>query len=232
MDNNLYTGQLSVTDQVYNQIMTMIAESVLKEGDKLPSETELCRLFSVSRVSVRAAIQRLKGQGFIITRHSIGSFVCAQPQKQILGMPPLSDITGEDYLQLFEFRQAIEMQAIDLFAQRATDENRNELRQAMQKMAESTDNITDFTRWDIAFHEAIFKGAHNKYLYNAFLAYKDVFFHYLEETNRLSYLELQGSASNHRFLCEKLLKGEAEAVKKRLMADNSHFYTTVFKYIT
>ena len=226
-----YTGELSVTDEVYNRIMSMIADGVWKEGDKLPSEKMLCERFSVSRVSVRAAIQRLKGQGFISTRHSVGSFVVTPAQSPILGVETASDITGDDYLQLFELRQAIEMRVIDLFVVRATEEERERVERAVCGMLEHTDDVREFTEWDIAFHEAIYQGAHNKYLLNVFLAYKELFFHYLEEINRLSSITLKDMAANHRFLCDNLLNNNPEAVKKRILADNSRYYATVFKHI-
>ena len=45
-------------------------------GQKLPSEAELCREFSASRLSVRSAIGQLAAQGLIRTHQGKGSFVC------------------------------------------------------------------------------------------------------------------------------------------------------------
>ena len=210
----LYQGQLSVIDEVYNHIIALIADGKWKVGDKLPSEKALCDLFSVSRVSVRAAIQRQKGQGFIMTRHSVGSFVTTPPKSPILTTQTLSDITGSDYLELFEFRQAIELRAIDLFAIRANAEDKERLCRAADGMTASIEDLHEFTRWDMEYHEAIFQGAHNRYLQNVFLAYKEAFFHYLEEINRLSHFDLRELAANHRRMYEDLLKRRIQNRKR------------------
>ncbi len=228
---NLLQGQLSVTDEVYNHVLTLIAGGKWREGDKLPSEKELAEKLSVSRVSVRAAIQRLKGQGFIITRHSVGSFVASPPKSPVFSIETPSDISGSEYLELFEFRQALEWRAIDLFAARASDEDKKRLLRAVEGMERHAGQLAEFTRWDMEYHCAIFHGAHNRYIENAFLVYHDAFRHYLEEINRLGHINMKQLAANHRQMYNDLLADKPAAVKQRLMSDNSDFYATVFKHI-
>jgi len=50
------------------QIRELIEKGVYKRGEYLPSETELSRTFSVSRITVRRALARLQNAGWI-TRH-------------------------------------------------------------------------------------------------------------------------------------------------------------------
>ncbi len=52
--------------------------SELQPGDKLPSESEICGLFSVSRSSVRQALARLSRDGWVETMRGIGTFVRAR----------------------------------------------------------------------------------------------------------------------------------------------------------
>ncbi|MDR1520065.1 MAG: GntR family transcriptional regulator, partial [Planctomycetota bacterium] len=139
-----YKGQLSITDEVYNRIMSRIADGIWREGDKLPSENMLCKKFSVSRVSVRAAMQRLKAHGYISTRHSVGSFV-ASPRENDALAKSASDITGRDYLELFEFRQAMELRAIDLYVIRASDSEKEDLQKCADGMSANTNELREFT---------------------------------------------------------------------------------------
>ena len=55
-------------DQLYGQILQQIASGALKEGEKLPSENQICRSFQVSRPTVREALTRLHADGLVTTR--------------------------------------------------------------------------------------------------------------------------------------------------------------------
>ncbi len=60
--------------------MDRILSSGLTQGDKLPSESDLIRQFDVSRVTVRQALEALRADGIIESRHGKGWFlrrVCA-----------------------------------------------------------------------------------------------------------------------------------------------------------
>lgn len=46
----------SVADQIFGQLKAKIMSGELRPGDKLPTEMELCELYSVSRTSVRQAL--------------------------------------------------------------------------------------------------------------------------------------------------------------------------------
>jgi GntR family transcriptional regulator len=56
-------------------LMDRILSSDLKQGDKLPSENDLSRLLSASRVTVRQALEALRGEGVIESHHGKGWFL-------------------------------------------------------------------------------------------------------------------------------------------------------------
>lgn len=60
---------------IYNYVVDKIESGEFKDGDKIPSENEMCALFSVSRITVRKALSELEHAGYIIKKHSKGSFV-------------------------------------------------------------------------------------------------------------------------------------------------------------
>lgn len=56
-------------------------------GDRLPSEAELCRRFSVSRMTARQAVLLVASEGTIERRRGAGTFVRARPVPRDLGSP-------------------------------------------------------------------------------------------------------------------------------------------------
>ena len=64
-----------VSDIVFDQLKEMIVTQEWAPGDKIPSENEIAQMMSVSRVSVRSALQRLASIGIIESRQGEGTFV-------------------------------------------------------------------------------------------------------------------------------------------------------------
>ena len=61
--------------QLMEYIISQIKSESLHEGDKLPSERELCDIFDISRATVRQAIHELEKEGYVYIKKGIGSFV-------------------------------------------------------------------------------------------------------------------------------------------------------------
>ena len=61
--------------QIFNQIRDAILDGTFKVGDKLPSEKELCQMFSVSRVPVREALCALELNGLVESNQGQGVYV-------------------------------------------------------------------------------------------------------------------------------------------------------------
>lgn len=56
-------------------------------GARLPSESQLCERFDVSRMTARAALQILDNEGLIVRRRGRGTFVASRPVQRLLGSP-------------------------------------------------------------------------------------------------------------------------------------------------
>ncbi|MDR2788880.1 MAG: FadR family transcriptional regulator [Candidatus Accumulibacter sp.] len=112
----------SLRSQVYMQLKNQLMKGVWKAGEKLPSESELCALLGVSRVTVRAAIQQLEILGLIETRHGGGSFVREfSSVNTVEALHPLIQINGNrDIITVLEYRKIIEKGTIGLIAPKIT----------------------------------------------------------------------------------------------------------------
>lgn len=80
-DNPVFKNNLSLESEIplYAQLTGIIQRTItsgaLKIGDLLPSETELCREFDISRNTVRQAIGALEEEGFVVRKRGKGTFV-------------------------------------------------------------------------------------------------------------------------------------------------------------
>lgn len=79
--------------QIQLQLRALILNGRLKPGDTLPSEEELSRVYGVSRMTARQALQALKSQGLADRHKGLGTFV-AQPKVE-KDITHLSGFTAE-----------------------------------------------------------------------------------------------------------------------------------------
>src|SRR5918994_460398 len=80
MVGNLARPEVPKYIRVRDWLMEHILSSGFARGEKLPSESDLVRRFDVSRVTVRQALDALRTEGFIESRHGKGWFlrrICA-----------------------------------------------------------------------------------------------------------------------------------------------------------
>jgi GntR family transcriptional regulator len=81
----LQLGQLDRTSDrpPYRQIAAVLRAAIegggLQAGEKLPSEAQLMAHYGVARMTVRQAIQELRGEGLVIAEHGRGVFVRPMP---------------------------------------------------------------------------------------------------------------------------------------------------------
>lgn len=61
--------------QVYNDIKELIKKGKYEIGERIPNEDSLCKMYGVSRITVRAAVTRLVEDKILIKRHGKGTFV-------------------------------------------------------------------------------------------------------------------------------------------------------------
>lgn len=78
--------------QLKQLITQEISSGVLKPGDKLPAEDDLCEMYAVSRTPVRQALTELVHEGLLIRVHGRGTFV-AEPE-------PSAKATSETVLRV------------------------------------------------------------------------------------------------------------------------------------
>ena len=79
------------TMQLYGELKELITSNRLRPGEKLPRETELAAAHAVSRVTVRAALEKLESEQLIRRVCGHGTFVQSIPQTEISILVPCAD---------------------------------------------------------------------------------------------------------------------------------------------
>ena len=79
------------TVRLYEELKELITSNRLRPGEKLPRETELAAGHGVSRVTVRAALEKLESEQLIRRVCGHGTFVQAIPQTDISILVPCAD---------------------------------------------------------------------------------------------------------------------------------------------
>lgn len=147
---------------VVEDINSRIRQSLLKPGDKLPTESAIMEQYGVSRTVVREAISHLQASGAVETRHGIGTFVLERPQGS-LGIDTDSIVTVRDVLAILELRISMETEAAWLAASRRTDAQAAELREALADMQRALESGSASVEADVRFHGLVAEATGNRY---------------------------------------------------------------------
>ncbi len=154
----------SIPNAVVEQIETMIIDGILKEGMKLPSERELAETMNVSRPKLREALQMLEDRDLVTVRRGEGTFIAPligrAMSPALLALYSRHNRAFYDYL---EYRRAQETFAARLAAERATQSDRDRLRDILARMqtAWEADDFEASQAADIKFHAAIVDASQN-----------------------------------------------------------------------
>ena len=147
-------------DQLHEQILDWIISGTLKEGDKIPSENELCKSFQVSRPIVREAIIKLQAEELVVTKKGIGTFVLHSPLKDLSRFATAHDIAI--ILQSHEVRFALEGEAASLAAARRSAYQLSVIKDAQQAMREDFEASNLSVQPDFDFHLGIARATNNE----------------------------------------------------------------------
>jgi GntR family transcriptional repressor for pyruvate dehydrogenase complex len=149
------------------QLESMIIDGTFLAGQKLPAERELAEKFSVSRPSIREAIQKLEAKNLVQRKQGGGTFVSSQLYPLVTD-PLLALIADrpETQFDLLEFRHALEGMAAYYAALRGQPEDYQILQKALDDLpgiSESKDKSVEANAL-VKFYLAMAAASHNAVL--------------------------------------------------------------------
>ncbi|WP_413301017.1 GntR family transcriptional regulator [Bacillus sp. 1P10SD] len=90
------TDGLPLYKQLTDILRRDIEEGKFKKGEKIPTEIELSKLYNVSRITVRNALEELAKENLLIRRQGKGTFVNTEKlSRGISGLKSFSDMCRE-----------------------------------------------------------------------------------------------------------------------------------------
>lgn len=85
------TSALPLYQQLQRALRQAIESRILSPDDALPPERDLASEFSVSRITVRKAIDGLVNEGMLVRRQGSGTFVCSRVEKNFSKLTSFSE---------------------------------------------------------------------------------------------------------------------------------------------
>lgn len=159
---------MKVSDKVVQSLRILIEHNNMQVGDRLPAERKLCEQLSVSRSSLREAIQQLTSMGILQSRGGAGTFLqqLSSNWSQYQIVQPLSHLIDQDPAYRFDVQEArivLEGGTAWYAAQRATPEDLLNIRRCYEQISHSQGlgNDDQAAQADAKFHLAIAEASHN-----------------------------------------------------------------------
>lgn len=144
-----YAKSNRVFEDIVEQIQEAILEGKLQEGEKLPAERELQEIFKTSRGTLREALRVLEQRGLIEIKRGVSGGVVVKKIttdeiSESLALLIRSQTVSINHL--IEFRKDVEGLVASVAAERATEEDIEQLKQLLAKA--STHLSNDASDWE------------------------------------------------------------------------------------
>ncbi|MBN8994240.1 MAG: FadR family transcriptional regulator [Rhizobiales bacterium] len=155
----------TVKDLIADKLSSLIASGVLAVGDELPGERELSAILSVSRETIRGAIQTLAGRGLVDVAHGSRTRVAHVDLGSLQnGLTNASTINRYDIESVHGARLLVERNVVAAAAERIDAEALRALEESLAAQATMLGDPVQFLIADREFHVTIYRAAGNRLL--------------------------------------------------------------------
>lgn len=160
---------------IADHIEQLILEGALRPGERLASERELAEKLEVSRPPLRTALEQLVSKGLLRTT-AAGTYVAQFLAPMTAPLAALLQSSPRVIPDYFEFRTLMEGPTAGLAAERATDLDRQAIRDCLTALraAHPQDDPTDEAERDADLHMLIYEASHNLVVLHIMRAFSDL----------------------------------------------------------
>jgi len=215
-----------ITETIFDHILNQ-----MQTGDELPSTEQLAADFQVSRIVIREALKTLEAHGIIEINTG----------KKAIVKPISGDIfkiyfqrvffaRKNNFLELVEFRRAIETFCVVLAAQRRTDEELERICSIYEQMEKAIRDAERYTHFDLDFHIQIAVASHNSVLKHLVTSLRDVIKDAIENSlrDRQDENTLRTSLNYHKRIVEAIKEKDPKSAERAITEhfdDTVHYFT-------
>ncbi len=208
--------RLSLREQIAGSLADLIAAGLLHEGDELPAERELAAMLSVSRDSVRGALQLLAERGILEIGHGTRTRIRQSPhvidESRRFDLRQLPDLSDE---AVIEARRLLEPDLTRRAAQHIDASTLDRLGRMVDAQRDMADDPVRFQISDREFHSAIFEAAGNPVLTGfATQAYAHAYAHRRELMRNHDGIRI--AVRDHQRILDALDAQDAEAAEQAM----------------
>lgn len=150
--------------EVATSLIDLIENRTFRDGQRLPSERELCERFGSARNTVRRALSMLSDVHQVIRHVPNGGYVVDQGRMQGGGIAPLLGASGQiSPADIMEVRLIVEPSAAAIASVRASGADLDYIEETVVKTARAG-TIVEREAFDAEFHTALFRMTRNPML--------------------------------------------------------------------
>jgi GntR family transcriptional regulator, transcriptional repressor for pyruvate dehydrogenase complex len=220
-----------LSDAVIEAIHKQILNGKLKPGDRLPSEKEMCKLFSVGRSTLREAIKALTVVN-VLDKKKNGTFVSKKPDLTFkMDANCRLFLKQESYRELLEVRKILEVKISGLSAMRATAQDLSLMESIVQSMARNLENncYREYIQDDLNFHQAIAASTNNQFLLNQIITIREMLTDLYEKLVTSSVFPR--CHEHHCLILEAICRRDVAAVEELMIAHLEEVEVTINEQI-
>lgn len=213
-------SRLSLADATAAQLEARIAAGEWSVGSRLPVEAEIMAQLGVGRSTVREAIRTLARVGLVQVRQGDGTYVTSLPSES----EPLRVRCQRAQLhEIHDVREALELQAARLAAERRTDDDIAALRALLDQRAaaQTARDARAFADSDVAFHRRIVAVAQNSMLSDLYSVLCESLVESLARRKSENAFDDVDTTAEHEALLAAIIGGDAALA--------THAVTTLFR---
>ncbi|MDO4175661.1 MAG: GntR family transcriptional regulator [Eubacteriales bacterium] len=210
MDKKPRVVNRTLSEQMAKILEDEIYHGVWQVGQKIPSESELIKMYGVSRNTLRETIHYLALTGVLEVRPGDGTYVRS---RTVFDALLIKRLEHEDITMIMEIRELIEPKVMSLAAElRTEDELEHLLKLEHELEASFAQQSAEYIDKDIALHLYLAEICHNPFLSEIYHAVMKVYTPFLKQAY-FSFLD-NGVSSDHKQQCELIREQKADEVRK------------------
>jgi len=210
--------KILVSDGILEQIRDLIHSGEFPSGERLPSEVKMAEHLTVSRSSLREALNALVHLGYL-KRRNRGIYVNPEIHwRTSLSFPFPRSQEDLNIAEMIEVRKIIETELCALAAKRAEAEDIKALGKSLQEMKNELDDPAAFINSNQRFHLCIAKAAKNRILEDFVVKVSDLLRSNIAMVIEKSTISKR-SLGHHRRIFEAIRKGDVSRAR-RAMAEH------------